>query len=109
MRVISQSRPAQADDRPAQCYLDDSMVLETSWTSMTVTDYLDCSDGRTALPAGRTDLLRTLAGVGEAVVEFAPRLDFGRHPTLLCLRDDGLDVIGNATTSVCCHPGWNGS
>ena len=90
-------QPAHACNNPEQRYIDDTMVIETSWASMTATDYLDCSDGRTALPAGRTDLLRTLTGVGKAVVEFAPRLDFGRQPTLLRQHGNGLEVIGNGS------------
>ncbi len=76
----------------SQRYVDDTMILETSWGDVTVTDYLDVSDGRTKLLAGRTDVIRHLSGSGTAIVEFAPRLDFGRFPTQLEHRHDGLEV-----------------
>ena len=86
--------PAKPASNPLQRYWDGSMVLDTSWESMKVTDYLDCSNGRAASPAGRTDLIRAISGSGEAVVEFAPRADFGRRPTRLRPRNGGLEVIG---------------
>ena len=77
-----------------QRYAGNTMILETIWPSMTVTDYLDVSDGRPTLLAGRSDLIRHISGSGTAVVEFAPRLDFGRFPTQIEVRGDGLEVVG---------------
>ncbi|GJM38748.1 MAG: putative trehalose phosphatase [Acidimicrobiales bacterium] len=85
-------RPAMPGGAPVQTYQDDSLVLRTSWDSMSVTDYLDCSDGRPGRISGRTDLVRVIEGTGTAIIEFAPRLDFGRFPTQLELRDGGLEV-----------------
>lgn len=42
-------RPSDPAGRAAQRYIDRSMVLETSWDDMSVTDYLDCSEGLPAL------------------------------------------------------------
>ena len=50
-----------------QRYAGNTMVLETIWPNLTVTDYLDVSDGRPTLLAGRSDLIRHLSGSGEAV------------------------------------------
>ena len=75
-----------------QRYSGNTMILETVWPDVTVTDYLDASDGRPTLLAGRTDLIRHLHGSGTARVEFAPRLDFGRFPTQIEARDDGLEI-----------------
>ncbi len=66
-------RPADPAGRPVQRYVGHSIVLETSWPDMSVTDYLDCSGGLPAEPAQRSRLVRVLAGSGHAVVEFAPR------------------------------------
>ena len=44
-------RPATPAGSPVQRYGDDSMVLETSWEGMSVTDYLDCSEGLPGEPA----------------------------------------------------------
>ena len=85
--------PAQSNGEPVQRYVDDSMVLQTSWPDVTVTDFLDCSDGRPGRLSGRTDLVRVIEGTGRAVIEFAPRLDFGRFPTQLEIREGGLEVV----------------
>jgi trehalose-phosphatase len=85
-------RPTGQSDEPTQTYLDDSLALRTSWDSMSVADYLDCSDGRPNRISGRTDLVRVIEGSGSTVIEFAPRLDFGRFPTQLEVRDGGLEV-----------------
>jgi trehalose-phosphatase len=90
---------------PTQTYLDDSLVLRTDWGSMAVTDYLDCSDGRPDRMAGRTDLVRVVEGRGTAIIEFAPRLDFGRFPTQLEVRDGGLEVVNAADLVVLRAPG----
>ena len=72
---------------------------------MTVTDYLDVSDGRPTLLAGRSDLIRHVHGSGTAVVEFAPRLDYGRFATHLEVRTDGIEVIGARDLIVLRAPG----
>ncbi len=88
-----------------QRYVDDTMLLETVWPDITVTDYLDVSDGRPNLLAGRSDVIRHLSGTGTAVVEFAPRLDFGRFPTQIEQRTDGLEVVGARDLIVLRAPG----
>ncbi|MGI9608242.1 MAG: trehalose-phosphatase [Acidimicrobiales bacterium] len=77
-----------------QRYSGASMILETIWPGMTLTDYLDVSDGRPTLLAGRSDLIRQISGTAAATIEFAPRLDFGRFPTQIEVRDGGLEVLG---------------
>ena len=88
-----------------QRYVEDTMVLETIWPSFTVTDYLDTSGGRPDRIAGRSDLVRVLSGKGRAWIEFAPRLDFGRHGTRLAIRDDGVEVVDTADLMVLRAPG----
>ncbi len=78
----------------SQRYVPETLVLETRWSDLTVTDYLDVSHGRPDLEPGRTDLVRVLEGTGEAVIEFAPRLDYGRAPTQLEATETGLVVRG---------------
>ncbi len=75
-----------------QAYDGASLVLTTRWSDFSVTDFLDCSGGRTGQRAGRTDLVRIIEGKGKARIEFAPRLDFGRIHTLLEQKDGGLIV-----------------
>ncbi len=98
-------RPATNAGKPTQTYVGDSLVLRTAWSSMSVTDYLDCSEGRPKRISGRTDLVRVIEGSGVARIEFAPRLDFGRFPTQLDVRDGGLEVVNAADLVVLRSPG----
>ena len=95
------------DDSPpiSHRYLDGTMITETRWSDVTVTDYLDCSDQRPFQPAGRTNLIRAIVGTGRIRIEFAPRLDFGRAPTGLHAIDGGLEVAGAAETMILLSPG----
>ena len=86
-------RPADPAGNPVQRYLDHSMVLETAWDDVWVTDYLDCSEGLPTEPAGRSRLIRVLTGTGRAVIEFAPR--FGRIAGAL-LESRGDDLVVSA-------------
>ena len=88
-----------------QRYSGATMILETIWPDVTVTDYLDVSDGRPTLLAGRSDLIRHISGSGKAAIEFAPRLDFGRFATNMEVRSDGLEVIGARDLIVLRSPG----
>lgn len=85
---------SDAGGRPAvrQAYVDDSLVLRTEFPTFSVTDFLDCSSGLPGQLAGRTDLVRILEGTGRAIVEFAPRLNFGRMETRLAVREGGVLV-----------------
>lgn len=89
------------DGPPSQEYDGDSLVLVTRWpgdggAALTVTDYFDSTAGRPFQRAGRNELVRVLdgGGRGRASVRFAPRLDFGRAPTRLIVREGGLEIDG---------------
>ncbi len=92
-------------------YLPGSMICESRFDGFTLTDYLDVSNDRSRRLAGRSDLLRVLEATGPdpthatARVEFAPRLDFGRFPTRLEIRDEGIAVMGTADLMVLRSPG----
>lgn len=99
-------RPVADDDAPPeQRYVGASFHLQTKWPTLTVTDYLDCSSGRSGQRPGRSDLLRELRGFGRVRVEFAPRLDFGRVATRLDVRDGGLAVLDTVDPIVLYAPG----
>ena len=98
-------RNADGQGPSLQRYAGNTMMLETIWPNFTVMDYLDVSDGRPTLLAGRTDLVRHLNGSGTAIIEFAPRLDFGRFPTQIEVRTDGLEVTGARDLIVLRSPG----
>ncbi len=88
------------DTEPDQTYLDSTVILQTSWPTLSVTDYLDCSDGRPQQADATTDLIRHIEGTGRVWVEFAPRVDFGRVPTRIDFRDGGLEVVGAGDPTV---------
>ncbi len=88
-----------------QRYRHHSLVLHTQFPDFTVTDYLDTSSGRTRRLAGRSDLIRVIEGSGRAHIEFAPRLDFGRAPTRLELKPEGIVVLGTSDLMVLRAPG----
>lgn len=98
-------RPTDGETAVRQAYRSDSLVLETMWPTLTVTDFLDCSGGRPDQRAGRTDLVRMIRGRGHARIEFAPRLDFGRSPTLLRIRDGGIEIEDSIDPIVLHAPG----
>ena len=84
--------PVDGEGEPVQGYLGDSFHLQTRWKSVTVTDYMDCSGGRTIQRPGRTDIVRVIEGTGRVRIEYAPRLDYGRHQTHLVPKMDGLAI-----------------
>lgn len=88
------------DAEPDQTYINGTLILQTSWPTLRVTDYLDCSDGRPHQATGSTDLIRHIEGTGRVWVVFAPRVDFGRAPTLIEIRDGGLEVVGAADSTI---------
>ena len=98
---------SDADDRAPVCqkYRPNTLVLQTKFPDFTVSDYFDTSSGRHRRLAGRSDLIRVIEGSGRATIEFAPRLDFGRVPTQLSLRTDGIAVQGTSDLMVLRAPG----
>jgi trehalose 6-phosphate phosphatase len=68
-----------------QRYRSGTMTVETRWSGLTVTDWLDGDH-----------LLRRLTGNAVTVVEFAPRPEFGQVPVRLQELGDGLLVLGTS-------------
>ncbi|SES06697.1 trehalose-phosphatase [Actinokineospora terrae] len=83
-----------------QRYLPGTMTVETRWSGLLVTDYLDHD-----VPAHRTDLTRVLSGSSAAVVEFAPRPEFGQVQVRLEATADGLLVLGTSDPIALRAPG----
>ncbi|MEX2218853.1 MAG: trehalose-phosphatase [Phycisphaerales bacterium] len=98
-------QPRVPSAAPRQEYLGSSMILRTSWPEMSVTDFFDCSAGRPVQRAGRSDLLRILEGSGRALIEFAPRIDFGRVATRVKVLDGGLEIEDTVDPIVLRAPG----
>ncbi|HEY7592049.1 MAG TPA: trehalose-phosphatase [Actinophytocola sp.] len=83
-----------------QRYLPGTMTVETRWSGLLVTDYLDhYSYGH------RTDLVRVISGTAAAVVEFAPRPEFAQVQVRLIPSDDGLRVLGTSDPVALRAPG----
>ncbi len=109
-------RPERADRPPlAQRYRPGTMTVETQWSGVTVTDWLDHEPvngeplgwpalAETGLPGGTT-LVRMLSGTTRVRVEFAPRPDFGQVHVTLQEVGDGLLVLGSNEPIVLRSPG----
>lgn len=74
-----------------QRYLPGTMTVETQWSRLTVTDYLDHYG-----PTQRTELVRVITGSTRAQIEFAPRPEFGQVAVKLTPTGDGLRVTGTS-------------
>ncbi|GGS16221.1 trehalose-phosphatase [Actinokineospora fastidiosa] len=83
-----------------QRYLPGTMTVETRWSGLLVTDFLD----NDADPF-RTDMTRVLTGNATALVEFAPRPEFGQVQVRLEARADGLLVQGTGDPIALRSPG----
>ncbi len=75
-------------------YRPGTMTVETRWPGLSVTDWLDGDH-----------LLRRITGNTVAVVEFAPRPEFGQVPVRLQELGDGLLVLGTSDHMTLYSPG----
>ncbi|WP_112262673.1 trehalose-phosphatase [Lentzea terrae] len=83
-----------------QRYLPGTMIVETRWSRLLVTDYLEHD-----LASHRTDLVRRISGSTNAVITFAPRPEFGQVPVRFIRERDGLRVVGTSDPMVLRSPG----
>ncbi|WHT23624.1 trehalose-phosphatase [Crossiella sp. CA-258035] len=83
-----------------QRYVPGTMTVETRWSKLLVTDYLDHY-----APPQRTDLIRVISGNTTAQVTFAPRPEFGQVPVSLVAESGGLRVLGTTDPIVLRSPG----
>jgi trehalose 6-phosphate phosphatase len=91
----------QRDGLPlGQRYLPGTMTVQTRWSRLLVTDYLDHHT-----EPHRTDLVRVISGSAPAVVEFAPRPEFGQVAVRLLPAAEGLIVLGTSDPMVLRCPG----
>ena len=99
------ARPlTEVSARPlGQRYLPGTMTVETRWSGMTVTDWLDTyptGDDSTPGPDGSLQppasaLVRVITGHVRVRVEFAPRPEYGQMPIGLQPLGDSLFVLGS--------------
>ncbi|MFB9239510.1 trehalose-phosphatase [Plantactinospora siamensis] len=83
-----------------QRYRPNTMTVETRWSGLTVTDWLDRPSadevpGATSVVSGDSTLIRVLTGSGRVRLEFAPRPEFGQAAVQLQPLGDGLLVLGS--------------
>ncbi|HEX3787671.1 MAG TPA: trehalose-phosphatase [Pseudonocardiaceae bacterium] len=83
-----------------QRYLPGTMTVETRWSRLLVTDYLEHGS-----ESHRTDLTRVVTGSTRAKVTFAPRPEFGQVGVKLVVEEDGLRVMGTGDPVVLRAPG----
>jgi trehalose-phosphatase len=91
--------PVKASQVLGQRYVDSTMIVETRWADVTVTDYLEPA------PDGITSLVRVLSGTGAARVVFAPRPDYANAPFSMEARGGELHVVGTSDPIVLLAPG----
>ncbi|MEU6643219.1 trehalose-phosphatase [Saccharomonospora sp. NPDC046836] len=83
-----------------QRYLPNTMTVETRWSRLLVTDYMEPDT-----LAHRTDIIRVISGETAASIVFAPRPEFGGVPVRLRQEEDGLRVLGTSEPFVLRAPG----
>ncbi|GAC1376361.1 MAG: trehalose-phosphatase [Pseudarthrobacter sp.] len=91
--------PVKSSQVLGQRYVDSTMIVETRWADVTVTDYLEPA------PEGITSLVRVLSGTGAARIVFAPRPDYANVPFSMEARGDELHIVGTADPIVLSAPG----
>ncbi len=102
-------RPADRGGIPlGQRYRPGTMTVETRWSGLTVTDFLDMG-GYPDADADSSTLVRVLTGHGRVAVEFAPRPEFGQVAVGMQPLGDGLLVLGSNQPIALYAPGveWN--
>ncbi len=95
--------PARDGIPLGQRYRPGTMTVETRWSGVTVTDWLegevpmsyDGSGDEPRSSGGYSTLVRVLTGTGVARLEFAPRPEFGQVAVRLQPLGDGLLVLGS--------------
>src|SRR5204862_1097375 len=101
-------RPAERDGMPlGQRYRPGTMTVETRWSGLTVTDWLDSDvplDDAATAPESTT-LVRLLAGNVKVRVEFAPRPEDGQVAIRLQPLGEGLLVLGSNEPMALHSPG----
>ncbi len=92
---------SQRDPVPlGQRYVPGTMTVETRWSRLLVTDFLEHGND-----AHRTDLVRVISGETSVVVDFCPRPEFGQVAAQLTAESGGLRVLGTAEPMVLYSPG----
>ena len=98
--------PSAAACRSGQRYRPGTMTVETRWSGLTVTDWLDDADRELRRRVtGDSTLVRLLTGTGRVRLEFAPRPEFGQVPVRLQPIGDGLLVLGSNEPIALYSPG----
>jgi trehalose-phosphatase len=83
-----------------QRYLPGTTIVETRWSRLLVTDYLDHHS-----ESHRTDVVRVVSGATRAAITFAPRPEFGQVAVRLQAEEEGLRVLGTGDPMVLRAPG----
>lgn len=91
--------PVKESQVLGQRYVDSTMIVETRWADVTVTDYLEPA------PEGITSLVRVLSGTGAARIVFAPRPDYANAPFSMESRGAELHVMGTSDPIILTGPG----
>jgi trehalose-phosphatase len=93
-----------------QRYRPGTMTVETRWSGVTVTDWLDRPSSAgvpsgSAVVSGDSTLVRVVSGSGRVRLTFAPRPEFGQVAVQLQPLGDGLLVLGSNEPIALYSPG----
>src|SRR4029453_12075522 len=88
-----------------QRYKPGTMTVETRWSGLTVTDFLDEAPVAGSNGDPGNALVRVLTGTGKTRMEFAPGAEFGQVAIRLQEEGDGLVVLGSAEPMALYSPG----
>ncbi|GIH07668.1 hypothetical protein Rhe02_57350 [Rhizocola hellebori] len=96
-------RPIGPESLRGQRYVGSSMTVETSWTELTLTDWLTSRlYGEQHLT---TSLIRVLEGTGVVRIEFAPKPKFGQTTAILRVGPNGLLMLAGVDVCALYSPG----
>ncbi len=98
-------RPAHGGRPLSVNYIDSTMVVQTKWAGVTVTDYLDRTFRTEPGRESQLRLIRAISGTAPVVVSFAPRPQFGAVPVKLKPVAAGILVTGSSDQLVLVAPG----
>ncbi|MDR7301638.1 trehalose-phosphatase [Haloactinomyces albus] len=83
-----------------QRYVPGTMTVETRWSRLLITDYLEHG-----VESHRTDLTRVISGSARVHIDFSPRPEFGQVAVRLAPESGGLRVLGTSEPMVLHSPG----
>jgi len=97
-------RPRRGGRPLSQNYLEHTMTVQTRWSGVVVTDYLDSTSRSTPGNEHQLRLVRAISGREPVTISFAPRPYFGSVPVGIEATQEGLRITGSSDSLVLIAP-----